>query len=77
MRRYAGSQKRKETDQEPDEAVKAEAALIAGNWNMVAKNGGISGYAIRKQANLRFRRAQNGLVIDQDKLVTYGGGRSQ
>ena len=26
------------------EDAKAEAALIAGNWNMAAKSGGISGY---------------------------------
>lgn len=50
------------------EAAKAEAALIAGNWNMVAKNGGISGYD-KETGKFTFTEGTNGLVIDQDKLA--------
>lgn len=50
------------------EAAKAEAALIAGNWNMVAKNGGISGYD-KETGKFTFSEGTNGLVIDQDKLA--------
>lgn len=50
------------------EAAKAEAALIAGNWNMVAKNGGISGYD-KDSGKFTFSEGSNGLVIDQDKLA--------
>ena len=67
---YAGDMqeaKAYETDQNLMEAAKAEAALIAGNWNMVAKNGGISGYD-KKQANLRFRRAQTVLSSTRTSL---------
>ena len=48
--------------------IKAEAALIAGNWNMVAKNGGISGYD-KETGKFTFSEGTNGLVIDQDKLA--------
>ena len=57
-----------ETDQNLMEAAKAEAALIAGNWNMVAKNGGISGYD-KETGKFTFSEGTNGLVIDQDKLA--------
>lgn len=50
------------------EAAKAEAALVAGNWNMVAKNGGISGYD-KDTGKFTFTEGTNGLVIDQDKLA--------
>ncbi len=50
------------------EAAKAEAALIAGNWNMVAKNGGISGYD-KDSGKFTFSEGTNGLVIDQEKLA--------
>lgn len=50
------------------EAAKAEAALIAGNWNMVAKNGGISGYD-KDTGKFTFAEGTNGIVIDQDKLA--------
>lgn len=50
------------------EAAKAEAALISGNWNMVAKNGGISGYD-KDSGKFTFSQGSNGIVIDQDKLA--------
>lgn len=50
------------------EAAKAEAALIAGGWNMVAKNGGISGYD-KEKGTFTFSQGTNGIVIDQDKLA--------
>ena len=50
------------------EDAKAEAALIAGNWNMAAKSGGISG-SIRKRVSLKFSEGHQGTVIDQDKLA--------
>ena len=68
---YAGDMqeaKAYETDQNLMEAAKAEAALIAGNWNMVAKNGGISGYD-KETGKFTFSEGTNGLVIDQDKLA--------
>lgn len=50
------------------EAAKAEAALIAGNWNMVAKNGGISGYN-KETGKFEFTSGTTGRVIDQDALA--------
>lgn len=50
------------------EVAKAEAALISGNWNMVAKNGGISGYD-KDTGKFTFTEGSNGVVIDQDKLA--------
>lgn len=50
------------------EAARAEAALVAGNWNMVAKNGGISGYD-KESGKFTFTEGTNGLVIDQEKLA--------
>lgn len=50
------------------DAAKAEASLIAGNWNMVAKNGGISGYD-KDTGKFTFTEGTNGAVIDQDKLA--------
>lgn len=50
------------------EAARAEAALVAGNWNMVAKNGGISGYD-KETGKFTFSEGTNGLVIDQEKLA--------
>lgn len=69
---YAGDLKAGETyevkTENMIEAAKAEAALISGTWNMVAKNGGISGY--NKETNeFTFTEGSNGLVIDQDKLA--------
>ncbi|MEG2451662.1 MAG: VanW family protein [Clostridium sp.] len=50
------------------EAAKAEASLISGNWDMVAKKGGISGYD-KKTGKFTFTQGTNGVVIDQDKLA--------
>ena len=50
------------------EAAMAEAALIAGNWNMVAQNGGISGYN-KETGKFEFETGSNGHVIDQEKLA--------
>lgn len=50
------------------DAAKAEAALIAGNWNMVGKNGGISGYD-KATGQFTFTQGANGIAIDQDKLA--------
>lgn len=50
------------------ESAMAEAALIAGNWNMVAKNGGISGYD-KSSGTFTFSEGTNGMVIDQEKLA--------
>jgi len=50
------------------DAAKSEAALVAGNWNMVAKNGGISGYD-KETGKFTFTEGSNGLVIDQEKLA--------
>lgn len=50
------------------DAAKSEAALVAGSWNMVAKNGGISGYD-KQSGKFTFTEGSNGLVIDQDKLA--------
>ena len=50
------------------EDAKAEAALIAGNWNMAAKSGGISGYN-KETGKFEFSEGTKGLVIDQDKLA--------
>lgn len=50
------------------DAAKAEASLIAGNWSMVAKNGGISGYN-KETGKFTFTEGTNGAVIDQDKLA--------
>ena len=50
------------------EDAKAEAALIAGNWNMAAKSGGISGYN-KETGKFEFSEGSKGLVIDQDKLA--------
>lgn len=69
---YAGDLKPGETyevnTENMIEAAKAEAALISGNWNMVAKNGGISGYD-KATGKFTFSEGSNGLVIDQDKLA--------
>ena len=68
---YAGDMqeaKAYETDQNLMEAARAEASLIAGNWSMVAKNGGISGYD-KETGKFTFSEGTNGLVIDQDKLA--------
>lgn len=50
------------------DVAKAEAALIAGNWNMVGKNGGISGYD-KSTGQFTFNQGSNGIAIDQDKLA--------
>lgn len=50
------------------EDAKAEAALIAGNWDMAAKSGGISGYN-KETGKFEFSEGTKGLVIDQDKLA--------
>lgn len=50
------------------ELAKAEAALVSGQWNMVAKNGGISGYD-KESGKFTFSQGSNGMVIDQDKLA--------
>ena len=50
------------------EPAMAEAALIAGNWNMVAKNGGISGYD-KSSGTFTFSEGTNGMVIDQEHLA--------
>lgn len=50
------------------EPAKAEAALIAGNWNMAAKNGGISGYD-KSTGKFTFTQGSNGVVIDQERLA--------
>lgn len=50
------------------EDAKAEAALIAGNWNMAAKSGGITGYN-KETGKFEFSEGTKGLVIDQDKLA--------
>lgn len=50
------------------EAAMGEAALIAGNWSMVAKNGGISGYD-KTSGTFTFSEGTNGKVIDQEKLA--------
>lgn len=50
------------------EPAKAEAAMIAGNWNMVAKNGGITGYD-KATGKFTFAEGSSGVVIDQDKLA--------
>ena len=50
------------------DAARAEASLIAGNWSMVAKNGGISGYN-KETGKFTFTEGTNGAVIDQDKLA--------
>lgn len=50
------------------EAAMGEAALIAGNWSMVAKNGGISGYD-KSSGTFTFSEGTNGKVIDQEKLA--------
>lgn len=50
------------------EDAKAEAALIAGEWNMAAKSGGISGYN-KETGKFEFSDGTKGLVIDQDKLA--------
>ena len=50
------------------DAAKAEASLIAGNWSMVAKKGGISGYD-KDTGKFTFTEGTNGAVIDQDKLA--------
>ena len=50
------------------DAAKAEAALIAGNWNMVGKNGGISGYD-KASGQFTFTQGANGIAIDQEKLA--------
>lgn len=50
------------------DAAKAEASLIAGNWSMVAKKGGISGYD-KETGKFTFTEGTNGAVIDQDKLA--------
>lgn len=50
------------------DAAKAEASLIAGNWNMVAKNGGISGYN-KETGKFEFEEGTKGAVIDQDRLA--------
>lgn len=50
------------------EAARAEAALIAGNWSMVAKNGGIAGYD-KDSGKFTFTEGTNGVVVDQDKLA--------
>ena len=41
------------------DAAKAEASLIAGNWSMVAKNGGISGYN-KETGKFTFTEGTNG-----------------
>ena len=48
------------------DAARAEASLIAGNWSMVAKNGGISGYN-KETGKFTFTEGTNGAVIDQDQ----------
>lgn len=50
------------------EDAKAEAALIAGEWNMAAKSGGITGYN-KETGKFEFSDGTKGLVIDQDKLA--------
>ncbi len=50
------------------EDAKAEAALIAGDWNMAAKSGGISGYN-KETGKFEFSEGTKGLVIDQDALA--------
>lgn len=50
------------------DSAKAEAALISGNWDMVAKNGGITGYN-KETGKFTFSQGSNGMVIDQDKLA--------
>ena len=56
------------TDNMTEEAM-AEAALIAGEWNMVAKNGGISGYD-KSSGTFTFTEGTNGKVIDQEGLAS-------
>ncbi len=50
------------------EPAMAEAALIAGSWNMVAKNGGISDYDTAS-GTFTFSEGTNGMVIDQEALA--------
>lgn len=50
------------------EAAQAEAALISGQWEMTAKNGGISGYD-KDSGKFTFTEGSNGLVIDQETLA--------
>lgn len=67
---YAGDQKGAfvvDTSNMMD-AAKGEAALLAGKWNMVPKNGGITGYD-KKTDKFTFEEGTNGAVIDQDKLA--------
>ncbi|MFR6331401.1 MAG: hypothetical protein ACLUOI_23100 [Eisenbergiella sp.] len=65
-----------ETDQNLMEAAKAEAALIAGNWNMVAKNGSISGYD-KETGKFTFSEGTNDCHRPGQACGRYGGGRSQ
>ncbi len=50
------------------EDAKAEAALIAGNWNMAAK-AAVSPVTIKETGKFEFSEGHQGLVIDQDKLA--------
>lgn len=69
---YAGEIKKDEsytinTDNMMEPAM-AEAALVAGTWNMVPQNGGISGYDAASKT-FTFTEGTNGMVIDQEKLA--------
>lgn len=67
---YAGDQKGAfvvDTSNMMD-AAKGEAALLSGKWNLVPKNGGITGYD-KKTDKFTFEEGTNGAVIDQDKLA--------
>ena len=50
------------------DAAKAEASLIAGNWKMVPKKGGITKYN-KETGKFEFEGGQAGAVINQDKLA--------
>lgn len=50
------------------DAAKAEASLIAGNWKMVPKKGGITKYN-KETGKFEFEGGQAGAVINQEKLA--------
>ena len=51
-----------------EDAVKTEVKDIAGQWDVAAKNGSISGFD-KASGKFTYAGEQNGIVIDQDKLT--------
>ncbi|MGN0158155.1 MAG: VanW family protein [Brotaphodocola sp.] len=52
-----------------EEAVRAEAANVAAQWNKKAKNGSISSYDASADKFI-FSGAETGLAVDEDKLIS-------